>query len=86
MPTWPGCFEVRTRIDAQHLVGTLDTTLHAPGYAPPGTGAGTAHYRARTFGWLGTRRREIAVTLRARRIEIIGPIATLRWLQWLMVI
>jgi hypothetical protein len=77
----PGRFEVRTRFDAQHLVSTLDDTLGTLGYAPAATEAGALRYRARRGGWFSSREREIAVTLRDRRIEIVGPIATLRTLQ-----
>jgi hypothetical protein len=77
----PGRFEVRTRFDAQHMVGTLDDTLETLGYAQAGAEAGALRYRARKPGWFHSREREIAVTLRDRRIEIVGPIATLRTLQ-----
>jgi hypothetical protein len=79
--TMPGRFEVCTRFDAQHLVGTIDMTLEALGYTHAGTDAGTVRYRTRTPGWLAARRQEVAVTLRDRRIEIVGPMATLRRLQ-----
>jgi hypothetical protein len=77
----PGRFEVRTRFDAQHLVGTLDHTLGTLGYAQAGAEAGALRYRARKPGWFSRRERDIAVTLRDRQIEIVGPIATLRMLQ-----
>jgi hypothetical protein len=77
----PGRFEVSTRFDAQHLVGTLDHTLGTLGYAQAGAQAGALRYRARKPGWFRSREQEIAVTLRDRRIEIVGPIATLRTLQ-----
>lgn len=79
--TRPGRFEVNTRFDAQHLLGTLDTTLEALGYTLAARDAGTVRYRARTPAWLGGRRQDIAITLRERRVEIVGPIATLRRLQ-----
>jgi hypothetical protein len=77
----PGRLEVRTRFDAQHLVGTLDDTLDTLGYAQAGVHAGAVRYRARKPGWFSSREQDIAVTLRDRRIEIVGPIATLRALQ-----
>ena len=84
--TRPGRFEVNTRFDAQHLIGTLDTTLEALGYTLAGRDANTVRYRARTPGWLGGRRQEIAITLRDRGVEILGPMASLRSLQWHMIV
>jgi hypothetical protein len=77
----PARFEVRTRFDAQHLVGTIDHTLSTLGYAQADAEGGALRYRARKPGWFGSSEKDIAVTLRERRIEIVGPIAILRALQ-----
>jgi hypothetical protein len=79
--TMPGRFEVCTRFGAEHLLGTLDMTLETLGYTPAGTEGATVRYRPRSPGWLGARRQEVSVTLRERRVEIVGPMATLRRLQ-----
>lgn len=70
----PGRFEVRTRFDARHMVGTLDQTLGVLGYAQAGGGPGAVRYRAGS-------REEIAVTVRDHSLEIVGPFTTLVALQ-----
>jgi hypothetical protein len=82
----PGRFEVRTRFDAQHMVGTLDHTLGTLGYAQADAEAGALRYRARKASWFSSGAQDIAVTLRDRQLEIVGPIATLRMLQRRMVV
>ncbi|TFW35786.1 hypothetical protein [Massilia horti] len=70
----PGRLVVNTRFDARHMVGTLDQTLGALGYAQAGGGPGAVRYRAGS-------REEIAVTVRDNSLEIVGPFTTLVALQ-----
>lgn len=70
----PGRLEVRTRFDACHLAVTLDDALARLGYAPAGHAPGSMRYRARGG-------REIAVTVRAHALEVMGPMPALRALR-----
>ncbi|HEX9173870.1 MAG TPA: hypothetical protein VF861_14555 [Telluria sp.] len=79
--TAPGRFEVCTRFDAQHLAGSFDLALEALGFTQAGTDGATIRYRNRALGWLCAHRQEVSVTLRERRVEIVGPMSTLRRLQ-----
>lgn len=79
--TMPGRFELCTRFDAQHLLGPLDMAMQALGYIQAGKDGATVRYRTRSPGWLAARRQEVAVTLRERGVEIVGPMPTLRRLQ-----
>jgi hypothetical protein len=74
----PGKFEVTTRFEAQHLVRTLDQTLAALGYENVERQPGAVRYRTRPGRWLG---KEVAVIVRERTIELVGPVPTLRALQ-----
>jgi hypothetical protein len=76
-----GRFEVQTRFQACHLVGTLDGTLAALGYAPEQRGPGAVRYRAQRAGLRPWNRAEVAVTVRDHALEIVGPFDTLRALQ-----
>jgi hypothetical protein len=77
-----GRFEVQTRFHACHLVGTLDDTLGALGYAPAAQRCpGTVRYRAQRAGLRPWNRAEVAVTVRDHALEIVGPFDTLRALQ-----
>ena len=77
----PGRFEVSTRFDARHMVGTLDETLASLGFAPAAQAPGAVRYRSREALWRGWRSTEVTVTVRAHALEVVGPIDTLRVLQ-----
>jgi hypothetical protein len=77
----PGRFEVQTRFHASHLVGTLDDTLAALGYAPAQRGPGSVRYRAQRNSLRPWNRPEISVTVRDHALDIVGPFDTLRALQ-----
>jgi hypothetical protein len=77
----PGRFEVSTRFDARHMVGTLDETLGSLGFAPAAHAPGAVRYRSRDAGWRGWGSAEVAVTVREHALEVVGPIDTLRALQ-----
>lgn len=74
MSMMPGRFEVTTRFDACHLVVTLDDALGRLGYAPAERVPGAVRYRARGG-------KEIAVTVRAHALEVMGPVPALRALR-----
>jgi hypothetical protein len=73
----PGRFEVSSRFDAQHLVGTLDATLGALGYAQAARLPGAVQYRTRQPKWHGFGGDDIQVKVRGHGLEITGPFATL---------
>jgi hypothetical protein len=73
----PGRFEIKSRFDAHHLVGTLDATLDALGYAQAARLPGAVQYRTRQPKWHGFGRDDIEVTVREHGLEIVGPFATL---------
>jgi hypothetical protein len=73
----PGRFEVQTRFRAQHLVGRLDETLAALGYAQAQQSPDMVRYRARKAGWQPWGGNEIDVTVREHGLEITGPFSTL---------
>jgi hypothetical protein len=77
----PGRFQVNTRFDASHLVGTLDNTLGAMGYSEAQRTPGAVRYRVGHPGLLPWKRADIAVTIREHSVEIVGPFNTLRALQ-----
>jgi hypothetical protein len=77
----PGQFQVQTRFQACHLVGTLDDTLGALGFVPTWRGPGAVHYRAQHTGLRPWHRDEVAVTVRDHALDIVGPFDTLRTLQ-----
>jgi hypothetical protein len=76
-----GRFEVQTRFDARHLVGTLDGALDGLGYAPAERAAGTVRYRPSGLGFLAWNRPEITITVRDHALDIVGPFDTLCMLQ-----
>jgi hypothetical protein len=69
-----GRLQVTTRFDACHLVGTLDDAMLELGYSPAERGPGTLRYSARGG-------KEIAVTVRAHALEVMGPVPALRALR-----
>lgn len=76
----PGRFEVNTRFQAHHLVGTLDESLARLGYVKAIEDSANVRYRPRRRHWQGGAA-DIAVTLHANAADIAGPLATLRALQ-----
>jgi hypothetical protein len=78
---FPGRFEVRSRFDARHLVGTLDTTLDALGYAQLDRLPDGVRYRPRQPKWHALGADQIEVTVRDHGLDIVGPFATLRALK-----
>lgn len=77
----PGRFEVTTRFQAQHLVKTLDESLHRLGYVKTVEDAASVRYRLRRRHWMTGPAADIAVTLHANTADIAGPLVTLRALQ-----
>jgi hypothetical protein len=73
----PARFEVRSRFDARHLVGTLDATLDALGYAQAARLPGIVQYRSREPKWHALGGDSIEVSVREHGLEIVGPFATL---------
>lgn len=73
----PGRLELTSRFEARLLARTLDETLGALGYAPVAGSRGAARYRTGS-GWMD---KEVAVTVGAHSIVIVGPVPTLRALQ-----
>jgi hypothetical protein len=76
-----GRMEVHTRFNACHLVGTLDGTLDALGYAPARRLPGAVYYRPNRRARLPWNRHEVAVTVHDHALDIVGPCDTLRALQ-----
>ena len=77
----PGQFKVRTRFEASHLLGTLDTTLREMGYAVADGCDGrsrTYQRRARLFSWKDS---VVTLQLQPHAISISGPMPAMRRLQ-----
>lgn len=77
----PGRFEVNTRFQARHLLGTLDESLTELGYVKTVEDAASVRYRPRRRSWPSDAAADIAVTFRANAADIAGPLRALRALQ-----
>ena len=79
----PGRFEVNTRFQAHHLLGTLDESLSQLGYVKTVEHAAGVRYRPRQRRrpWPSDAAADIAVTFHAHAADIAGPLSTLRALQ-----
>lgn len=79
----PGRFEVNTRFQAHHLLGTLDESLAQLGYVKTVEDAASVRYRPRQRRrpWASDTAADIAITFRPHAADIAGPLCTLRALQ-----
>ncbi len=76
----PGRFEMNTRVDARHMISTLDEALTSLGYRR--TASETDHisyFRPRP--WLRGREGAIEVDVTPNALQVVGPVGSLRLLQ-----
>ncbi|SFD73932.1 hypothetical protein [Massilia yuzhufengensis] len=76
----PGRFEMRTRLDANNLLGTLDDALVSLGYRRTASDAGSLSY-FRPKPWLRGREGAIVVAVKPHALQVVGPVGSLRLLQ-----
>ncbi|WP_426189525.1 hypothetical protein [Massilia sp. DWR3-1-1] len=81
----PGQFDVVTRFDASHLLGTLDASLGDMGYRPAASasadaGAATRCYQ-RPAGLFHWKERTISLSVQQHAITVGGPLPALRQLK-----
>lgn len=77
MAMLPARLEVESRFEARHLVGTLDDSLGALGYAQASRASSAVQYCTRQPQWRAFGANDIAVTVSDHRLEIVGPFSTL---------
>jgi hypothetical protein len=77
----PARFEVTTRFEARHLLGTLDQGLAARGYERVAETPELVRYLPRSARPVRLPLEEITVTVRPHAVDIAGPAITLRALQ-----
>lgn len=76
----PGRFEMRTRFDAQYMIGTLDEALVSLGYRRTKSDPDSISY-FRPLPWLRGREGSIEVAVQPHTLQVIGPVGSLRLLQ-----
>ena len=76
----PGRFEMSTRFDANHLIGTLDEALVSLGYRRTGSDPERISY-FRPQPWLRGREGAIVVAVKPHALQVVGPVGSLRLLQ-----
>jgi hypothetical protein len=76
----PGRFEMRTRVDAAHLLGALDDALVSLGYRRTASAPDSLSY-FRPKPWLRGREGSIVVAVKPDALQVDGPVGSLRLLQ-----
>lgn len=76
----PGRFEMSTRFDAHHMIGTLDEALVSLGYRRADSNPDRISY-FRPQPWLRGREGSIEVAVQPHRLQVVGPVGSLRLLQ-----
>ena len=76
----PGRFEMNTRFDAHHMLGTLDEALVSLGYRRTVSDPDHLSY-FRPRPWLSARDGSIKVAVSPHALQVMGPVGSLRLLQ-----
>ena len=76
----PGRFEMNTRLDARHMIGTLEEALVSLGYRRTASDPDRISY-FRPRPWLRGREGSIVVAVKPHALQVVGPVGSLRLLQ-----
>jgi len=76
----PGRFEMRTRVNAEHMLDALDNALVSLGYHRTAADPERISY-FRPQPWLSGREGAIEVAVKPHTLQVVGPVGSLRLLQ-----